>query len=343
MSGPKHPHSRRNPLTGEWLLVSPQRLSRPWHGQVEEAEQDVLPSHDPDCALCPGSMRANGRRNPGYTGPYVFDNDFPALTTESENGRSDHPLLESRPETGCCRVICYTERHDQRFATMGDEARTAALEKMIEEFAYLDSLPDIAYVTAFENRGRMMGCSNPHPHAQFWATSNVPTEAAKELVSQRDYFDAHGEPLLLDYAATETEDGSRLLVDEQHWLVVVPYWAVWPYETLVIPRRAVQSPDELQPAEIEGLAAALGMTLEAYERLFKTSVPYSMGFHPRPSDGRLYPGWQFHVHICPPLLRSATVRKHLVGFEMLGQPQRDLTPEAAAANLRRSLHDLRDV
>ena len=206
----------------------------------------------------------------------------------------------------------------------------------------LDRRPDIAYVTAFENRGRMMGCSNPHPHAQVWATSNVPTEAARELDSQREYFDVHGKPLLLDYVATERTDGSRLIVDGEHWLVVVPYWAVWPYETLVIPRRAVQAPDALRSGEIDGLAAALGTTLQAYERLFNASVPYSMGFHPRPSDGGPHPGWQFHIHIYPPLLRSATVRKHLVGFEMLGQPQRDLTPEAAAANLRRSLQDAGD-
>lgn len=341
MNNPKHPHSRRNPLTGEWLLVSPQRLSRPWQGQVEEAEQALLPAHDPECALCPGNTRAHEIQNPVYEGPFAFDNDFPALTAESEDGPSEDPLLESRPESGRCRVVCYTERHDRRLATLDDKARSAALEKIIDEFAYLDRLPDIAYVTAFENRGRMMGCSNPHPHAQVWATSNVPTEAAKELAAQRDYFDVHGEPLLLDYAAAETRDGSRLIVDEEHWLVVVPFWAVWPYETLVIPRRAVQSPDELQPGEVRGLAAALGITLQAYEHMFKAPVPYSLGFHPRPSDGGSYPGWQFHVHIFPPLLRSAKVRKHLVGFEMLAQPQRDLTPEAAAANLRRSLHDVR--
>jgi len=342
MSDADRSHSRRNPLTGEWLLVSPQRLSRPWLGQVEEAEPEVLPGHDSDCALCPGNTRANGARNPDYEGAFAFDNDFPALTAESESAGSDHPLFESRPETGHCRVICYTGRHDLRLATMDNAARTLALEKIIDEFAQLDRRPDIGYVTAFENRGRMMGCSNPHPHAQVWATSNVPAEAARELESQRRYFDAHRKSLLLDYVAAETAEGSRLVVDEEHWLVVVPYWAVWPYETLVIPRRALQAPDELRPVEIENLAAALGTILQACERLFNASVPYSMGFHPRPSDGRPHPEWQFHIHIYPPLLRSATVRKHLVGFEMLGQPQRDLTPEAAAANLRRSLRGLRD-
>jgi UDPglucose--hexose-1-phosphate uridylyltransferase len=337
MSDSSRSHSRRNPLTGEWILVSPQRLERPWQGQVDDVESEDLPPHDPDCPLCPGNSRANGVRNPDYAGPFVFENDFPALMAHSDDNHEDDPLFARRPETGSCHVICYAARHDLRLATMSDADRQSALEAMIGQYAVLDRQPHIAYVTVFENRGHMMGCSNPHPHAQAWATSTIPTEAVREMAMQRNYFERHGRPLLLDYVAKETATASRVLVDDEHWLSVVPYWATWPYETLLVPRRAVQAPDELNAGETGALSRVLGKTLAAYERLFQTSVPYSLGFHPRPSDGEKHPGWQFHIHIYPPLLRSATIRKHLVGFEMLGQPQRDLTPENAAANLRRAL------
>jgi UDPglucose--hexose-1-phosphate uridylyltransferase len=330
-------HARRNLLTGEWVLVSPRRLDRPWHGLVDDPDAGSQPAHDPDCALCPGNERANGARNADYAGPFVFDNDFPALDIDSEAATPSHPLLERRPETGRCRVICYSDRHDLRFATMDAASRIRALDAMFRQFAELDRESGIAYVTLFENRGRMMGCSNPHPHAQVWATSSVPTEAVKESVTQADYFERHGRPLLLDYAASEAEDGSRVVLSEPHWLAVVPYWATWPYELLLLPTRALQAPDELDAAEVAALAATLGGALEALETLFRAAVPYSMGFHPRPSDGGDHRGWQFHLHVYPPLLRSAAVRKHLVGFEMLAQPQRDLTPEDAAANLRRAM------
>lgn len=330
-------HSRRNPLTGEWVLVSPQRLQRPWQGQVDDVETEDLPQHDPECPLCPGNERANGARNPDYAGPYVFENDFPALMAQSEGDHVDDPLFAHRPERGSCHVICYTARHDLRLATMRGADRQTAIEAMVRQFSDLDQDPDVAYVTVFENRGRMMGCSNPHPHAQAWATSSIPTEVARETASQQAYFEQHGRSLLLDYVAKETATAGRVLVDDEHWLSVVPYWATWPYETLLVPRRAVQAADDLNAEEIRALSGVLGTTLAAYEGLFRTAVPYSMGFHSRPSDGVAYPGWQFHIHIYPPLLRSATVRKHMVGFEMLGQPQRDLTPEEAAANLRRAL------
>ena len=329
-------HARRNPLTGEWVLVSPRRLDRPWQGQVDDPDAEVLAAHDPGCALCPGNERAGGKRNADYSGPFVFDNDFPALDAERAVGDSSHPLFQSRSEAGRCRVICYSERHDLRFATMDHTGRLQALEAMFGQFVELDREPDVAYVTVFENRGRMMGCSNPHPHAQVWATSSVPTEAAREASAQGDYFEQHGRPLLLDYAANEAEDGRRLVISESRWLAVVPYWATWPYELLLVPTRAVQAPDELDAADVEALATTLGGALEALEAWFRAAVPYSMGFHPRPSDGGDHPGWQFHVHVYPPLLRSATIRKHLVGFEMLAQPQRDLTPEDAAANLRKA-------
>ncbi len=330
-------HARFNPLTGEWLLVSPHRLQRPWQGQVEATEQEQLPDYDPECYLCPGNARANDNRNPNYTGPFVFDNDFAALTPVSDVEAGQDALFRMRPESGRCRVICYTERHDLRLATMSIDSICDALGAMIDEFRNLDREPDIGYVQLFENRGAMMGCSNAHPHAQVWATANLPTEPAKELQAQRDYHERHGTSLLVDYLQAELERGERVIVDNDQFVAVVPYWAIWPYEALLLPRRQVAAPDELDADEIRGLAVALKAVLGGYDTLFATSAPYSLGIHARPSDGQPHPEWQLHVHIYPPLLRSATVRKHLVGFEMLGMPQRDLTPEVAAAALRKSI------
>jgi len=309
-------HARRNPLTGEWILVSPHRLQRPWQGQVETQEAEHLPQYDPSCYLCPGNSRANDQKNPDYEGSFVFDNDFPALTRESDIGEASRPLFQARPEPGRCQVICYTERHDLRLATMSDSELCAALAAMFNEFSMLDQQEDIGYVQVFENRGAMMGCSNAHPHAQVWATENLPTEAAKELSAQSDYLAEHGTSLLLDYLAAE---------------------ATWPYEALILPRRPVAAPGELLEHEIASLAVTLRTVLSSYDTLFSTSAPYSMGLHARPSDDAPHPEWQFHIHIYPPLLRSATVRKHLVGFEMLGMPQRDLTPEVAAEALREAV------
>jgi len=327
-------HSRRNALTGEWVLVSPHRLQRPWQGQIETVDDAKLPGYDADCYLCPGNRRANDNRNPDYSGPFAFDNDFSALTEGSQLEEKTHPLFDLRPEPGHCRVLCYTERHDLRLATMDADELCTALNAMIAEFSALDRQEGISYVQVFENRGSMMGCSNPHPHAQIWATANVPTEPAKELVTQTEFMQLHGSPLLADYLQAELEDGSRVIHESNHFVAVVPYWAVWPYEALILPRRNVAAPDELTTDEVASLATTLGAVLASYDRLFRVAAPYSMGLHPRPSDGEAHPEWQFHIHIYPPLLRSATVRKHLVGFEMLAMPQRDLTPELAAQTLR---------
>lgn len=334
MSKADQSHARRNPLIGEWILVSPHRLQRPWQGQVETQEAERLPEYDPGCYLCPGNSRANDEHNPDYQGAFVFDNDFPALTTDSDVGVSTDPLFASRPESGRCRVICYTERHDLRPATMSTDDLCAAIHAMITEFKELDRQDDIGYVQVFENRGAMMGCSNAHPHAQVWATQNLPTEVAKELGAQSDYLAEHGAPLLIDYLQAELEEGTRIIFESECFVALVPYWATWPYEALILPRRLVEAPHELHEDEIASLAVTLKAVLSSYDTLFSTSAPYSMGLHARPSDGVPHPEWQFHIHIYPPLLRSATVRKHLVGFEMLGMPQRDLTPEVAAEALR---------
>jgi UDPglucose--hexose-1-phosphate uridylyltransferase len=335
----RHSHARRNPLTGDWVLVSPQRLLRPWQGQIETADAESLPRYDADCYLCPGNDRANGAKNPDFTGPFVFDNDFPALSEQSEALTSDDALFQCRSEFGRCQVICYTERHDLRLASMDPAGVAAALAAMFNVFAKLDQQDDIAYVQLFENRGAMMGCSNPHPHAQAWATANVPSEAVKESNSQQIHYDRHGTPLLLDYVNAEIEHGERIVTATREFVALVPYWAVWPFEVMILPTRAASGPGEFSTAEVSSLAQVLRHVLLAYDRLFSTSTPYSMGFHARPSDGKAHPEWQFHWHIYPPLLRSATVRKHLVGFEMLAMPQRDLTPEIAAERLKNAIDE----
>jgi len=318
-------------------MVSPHRAKRPWQGQVETTEPPASVQHDEHCYLCPGNARANDQQNPMYSGPFVFDNDFSALSSESKIEPSTSPLFDSRTESGRCRVVCYTERHDLRIASMSSADIAVALETLKHEFESLDQEDNIQYVQIFENRGEMMGCSNPHPHAQIWATENLPVEAAKELAAQQDWLLDKKTPLLADYRRAELADGKRVVTENEHFLAVVPFWAVWPFETLLIAKRDYASFNDLQPAEVAGLAQMLKALLCAYDNLFATPAPYSMGFHPRPSDGRPHPEWIFHAHIYPPLLRSATIRKHLVGFEMLGMPQRDLTPENAAERLRSAI------
>ena len=329
-------HSRRNLLTGDWVLVSPQRTERPWQGQIEDVEQDAASDYQDDCYLCPGNARAGGHTNPGYTETFVFDNDYPALSATTVLP-SDDALLQHRSETGRCRVVCYTAKHGQRLATMDESAAVIALRALFSEFAELDNDPSISYVQMFENRGTMMGCSNLHPHAQIWATSAMPNEPAKERVTEREYHAANQRPLLRDYLDRELQSGERVVCQNDSFVSLVPFWATWPYETLIVPRQDISEPGELTAASLGALADALQTTLQACDSLFGTSTPYSMGFHPRPSDGEDCSGWIFHVHIYPPLLRSATVRKHMVGFEMLAMPQRDLTPELAAERLRQAI------
>ncbi|MBZ5549384.1 MAG: UDP-glucose--hexose-1-phosphate uridylyltransferase [Acidobacteriia bacterium] len=329
------PHRRFNPLTREWVLVSPQRTERPWQGQVENIAPEAQVRFDPNCYLCPGSVRAGGVRNPAYPTTFVFDNDFAALKPEvpAQEVREGE-LLVARSETGRCRVVCYSPRHDLTMARMSVSELRAVVDTWIQEFAELGNQPRVQSVQIFENRGEMMGCSNPHPHGQIWANEILPNELAKELESFGDYQQRHATSLLGDYLALELEKQERLVCGNGHFVALVPYWAVWPFETLLLSRRRVVSLEALNDEERTALADILRQITIRYDNLFQTSFPYTMGFHQRPTDGREHPEFHLHAHFYPPLLRSATVKKFMVGYEMLAMPQRDITPEAAAARLR---------
>ena len=331
----KRSERRLNLLTGDWVLVSPQRLARPWRGAVGEASGGPGPHHDPDCYLCPGNVRAGGVKNPAYDGVYVFDNDFPALLPPGDGAPpAADPLLVSEPESGVCRVVCYSPDHSQTMAQMPAAAIRAVVDVWASQSAELDARPDIGAVTIFENRGEMMGASNPHPHGQIWATSSIPNELAREDSRQRAWFEAHGEPLLAAYLRRELAAGERIVVENESFVGLVPYWASWPFETIVLPRRAVSGLGGLSEGERDALAGLLGRLTGAYDALFAAACPYSMGFHQRPSKAADDAHFIMHAHFYPPLLRSAAIRKFMVGFEMLAMPQRDLTPEDAAARLR---------
>lgn len=328
------PHRRYNPLNGDWVLVSPHRTQRPWQGQVEPGLPETRPAYDPDCYLCPENSRVGGVRNPDYTSTFVFDNDFQALLPESEVGGPEmSELFRKEPARGRCRVVCFSPRHDLTLARMSPEEIRQVIATWALEASTLGS--EFGWVQIFENRGAMMGASNPHPHGQIWATHHLPDQPAREDRHQRAYFEAHGRPLLLDYAEEEAGRGERIVYQNDEWLAVVPYWAVWPFETLLLPRRSLKRIEDLSSAQQLTLADALKGLLTRYDNLFETSFPYSMGWHPAPyTPAAPADHWQLHAHFYPPLLRSATVRKFMVGYEMLGEPQRDLTPEQAAQRLR---------
>jgi UDPglucose--hexose-1-phosphate uridylyltransferase len=336
MTDPK-PERRLNILTGDWVLVSPHRISRPWQGAEADATPTAAPTYDPQCNLCPGNLRAGGVRNPGYAGVFVFENDFPALLTEGgEAHKSPDGLLVAEPESGVCRVICYSPDHSLTMAGMTTDAIRAVVEVWAQQTAELARRDDIGAVTIFENRGEMMGASSPHPHGQVWATAGVPNELAKEDARQRAWYDAHGEPMLAAYLRRELEERTRLICENDAFVALVPYWAAWPFEAIVLPRRSVIGLDKLDAGERAALADILGHLTRAYDAVFDAPFPYTMGFHQRPMDGddEAVPHFTMHAHFYPPLLRSASIRKFMVGFEMLAMPQRDLTPEAAAARLR---------
>jgi UDPglucose--hexose-1-phosphate uridylyltransferase len=362
----QHPHRRLNPLTREWVLVSPQRANRPWQGEIEALPSASSAPYDPACYLCPGNPRANGQRNPTYSATFAFDNDFPALLPQTPlpYGHGSEALSEPRafsepralasglatgilvaePERGLCRVVCFSPRHDLTLSRMPLGETRAVVEAGCEESTRLGALPFITAVTIFENRGFSMGASNPHPHCQIWANQTLPNELATEHESQRQYLHSRGRCLLCDYLAAEA-GGERLIFENSSVAVIVPFWAVWPFETIVIGKRHTGAIEQLTPRERDDLAEALKRLTTRYDNLFETPFPYTMGFHQRPCDGQSHDSFHLHAHFYPPLLRSATVRKFMVGYEMLAAPQRDITPEAAAERLRASseLHYLDDL
>jgi UDPglucose--hexose-1-phosphate uridylyltransferase len=330
-----HPHRRRNPLTGDWVLVSPHRTERPWQGQVEREPQPAPVAYDPHCYLCPGNARAGGVRNPRYESTLVFDNDFAALLPDTPaECAEEQGLLTAAAERGICRVLCFTPHHGLTLPRMEPSALRLVVDAWVEQYLELGAREQIRSVQIFENRGEMMGASNPHPHCQIWASESVPNELAKETASQREFSGSQGGCLLCDYLAIERRAEERVVCGNEAFVAVVPFWAVWPFETMIVPARHVTGLDGLTAVERDGLADILKRLTTRYDNLFETPFPYTMGFHQRPTDGQPHPYVHLHAHFYPPLLRSATVRKFMVGFEMLGGPQRDITPEEAAARLR---------
>lgn len=325
------PHRRRNALTGEWVLVSAGRTNRPWQGAVDRIRIDPLAQYDPSCYLCPGNRRANGQTNPVYDGTFVFTNDFAALSPDCPDVALSDGLLVAESVAGTCRVLCFDPRHDLTLAMMDPAGVRRVIDLWAAQTAELGA--DYPWVQVFENRGEMMGASNPHPHGQIWASSTVPVQAALEDVEQRRHLAQTGSSLLLDYVEQDRH-GERVLIDDPEWLVVVPFWAVWPFETLVVPRRPVGRLPDLDEAQRQHLSQVLPELLIRYDNLFEHPFPYSMGWHGAPHTGDDQSHWQLHAHLYPPLLRSASVRKFMVGYELLAEAQRDITAEDAAARLR---------
>lgn len=329
------PHRRYNPLIREWVLVSPHRTQRPWQGQVEDAQKIRQPEYDPTCYLCPKNERAGGLINPDYSDTFVFTNDFAALLPDTPKAnQNEDDLFVAQSERGLSRVVCFSPRHDLTLAQMTTEEIRRVVDVWAEQYEEIGAIEYISSVQIFENRGAMMGASNPHPHGQIWANENIPNETVKELASFGDYYRRNGRSLLGDYLEKELEKGERIVCQNEHFVALVPFWAVYPFETLIVSRRQTGAISDLNDAERDALADILRELTSTYDLLFDTPFPYTMGFHQRPTNSKEYPEYHLHAHFYPPLLRSATIRKFMVGYELLGSPQRDITPEIAAEMLR---------
>jgi UDPglucose--hexose-1-phosphate uridylyltransferase len=329
------PHRRFNPLIREWVLVSPHRTQRPWQGKVEKASVDHQPEYDPTCYLCPGNARAGGAVNPKYQSTFVFDNDYAALLPNvREKSTREGDLLIAQTERGICRVGCFSPRHDLTVARMSVEEMRLVIEMWVDQYRELGEKPWIKYVQIFENRGAMMGASNPHPHCQIWANENLPNQGEREQNAITEYQREHGTCLLCDYLKIERDLGERIICENEEYIALVPFWAVWPFEVLLLSKKHLSSIAELNDSQRTLLGNIMKQITTRYDNLFQVSFPYSMGFHQSPTDGQPHSEWHLHAHYLPPLLRSATIQKFMVGYELLGMPQRDITPESAADRLR---------
>jgi UDPglucose--hexose-1-phosphate uridylyltransferase len=329
------PHRRKNILTGEWILVSPHRTNRPWQGALSPAITEKRPAYVPDCYLCPGNKRANGAVNPPYTGTFVFTNDFSALLDEIPSvNQKRNSLLSMKSERGICRVVNYSPRHDLTLAEMQEHEIEDVITAWQDEFRSLGSLPQINYVQIFENKGSLMGNSNPHPHGQIWAQESIPMEPLKELKQLKSFYQKKKRSLLAEYLKLELKLKERVVYENGSFVLLVPFWAVWPYETMIISKRKIATILQLKEAEKKDFANAVRVMTCKYDNLFKTSFPYSAGLHQAPTDGKDHPEWHFHMHFYPPLLRSSSIKKFMVGYEMLAEPQRDITPEYSAGILK---------
>ena len=326
------PHRRYNPLLDEWVLVSPHRAKRPWQGQVEKVSRDEPVAHDPSCYLCAGNTRINGEVNPNYDSTFVFQNDFAALHQDTPEHLEDDPLFKLSAEQGESRVICFSPDHSKTLP----ELPTDAIVRIVETWKAqcIELSETYRWVQVFENKGSVMGCSNPHPHGQIWAQNQLPTLVQRKQTNLADYYQQHGTSLLIDYVQRELVQQQRIIVESEYWLAVVPYWAAWPFETMILPKFSIQRMSELTTNKMAALSETLKALTIKYDNLFECSFPYSMGWHGAPYDGEDHPEWQLHASFFPPLLRSATVRKFMVGYEMMAEPQRDLTPEQAADRLK---------
>lgn len=332
----EHPHRRYNPLIDEWVLVSPHRSKRPWQGQKETIHGQELPSYDSTCYLCPGNERSNGTKNPNYTHPFVFENDFAALLEEEVafETSTNNPLFQLKPERGINKVVCFSPRHDLTIPEMEVSDIEKVVQTWKEQYLELGSKDFINHVQIFENKGAVMGCSNPHPHGQIWAQSSIPTQVEKTQKSLKKHYETKKRSLLKDYLDTELINKERIVLENNHFAVVVPFWATWPYETMIISKRHFGTIIAMTKEESLAFAEILkGITVK-YDNLFETSFPYSSGIHQAPTDRVAHPEWHFHMHFYPPLLRSATVKKFMVGYEMMGEAQRDISPEKSAGILR---------